>query len=160
MKTQAVQVEEREEEEKQISAMGPNRPDYQRTVEEECLRKETFFINHYYLHLIGQCCCQQHNVMVKKGEAILQSGIPLTYDRNENSHKLQQMNKIKTNTNVMKPLNYNTWINKNKRCHKENKSLYNRTQITSCATSSAKSDEQQISTCDRYNHSTSINDQE
>ena len=37
MKTQAVQVNENKEEERQISRSGLNRPDHQRTIEEECL---------------------------------------------------------------------------------------------------------------------------
>ena len=72
MKTQAVQVDERKEEERQISATGLSRPNYQRTVEQECLRKEHFFVNHYCSHLVGQCCCQQHDMMVRRGETIVE----------------------------------------------------------------------------------------
>ena len=43
MKTQAMQVDEKKEEERQISGIWLNRPDHQRALEEECLRKEPFF---------------------------------------------------------------------------------------------------------------------
>ena len=67
MKTQAVQVNEKNKEERQISGSRLNRPDHPRTIEEECLRKEPFFINHYYSHPVGQCCCQQQGMMVRRG---------------------------------------------------------------------------------------------
>ena len=62
MKTQAVQVDKNSENRRQICETSLNRAEHQRPLEEECLRKEPFFINHYYLHLVGQCCCQQHGV--------------------------------------------------------------------------------------------------
>ena len=81
MKTQAVQVNEKNEEERQISKSGINRPDHSRTIEEECLRKEPFFINHYYSHLVVQCCCQKHGMMVRKGETTVQTSIAPTYQK-------------------------------------------------------------------------------
>ena len=108
MKTQAVQVNEKGEEERQINGRGLNRPDHPRTIEEECLGKEPFFINHFYSHPVGQCCCQQHGVMVRRGETTVQSSITPTYEKSENLCKLQQSSEIKANTSSMYPLNYNT----------------------------------------------------
>ena len=48
MKTQAVQVNEKNKEERQISGHGLNRPDHPRNIEEECLQKEPFSVNHFY----------------------------------------------------------------------------------------------------------------
>ena len=106
METQAVQVNEKNKEERLIGGNGLNRPDHPRTIEEECLRKEPFFVNHYYSHLVGQCCCQQHCMMVKRGETTVQSSITSTYEKNENSHKPQQSSVIKASTSIMHPLNY------------------------------------------------------
>ena len=108
MKTQAVQVNENKEEERHIGGSRLNRPDHQRTIEEECLRKEPFFVNLYYSHLVGQCCCQQHGMMVRRGETTVQSSIAWTYEKSENSCKLQQSNQIKASTSIMHPPNYNT----------------------------------------------------
>ena len=115
MKTQAVQVNEKNEEERQISRCGLNRPDHPRTIEEECLQKEPFFVNHYYSHPTGQCCCQQHGMMVKKGETTVQSSIAQTYKKSENSRKLQQSSEINASTNIMHPPNYNTMNEQDKR---------------------------------------------
>ena len=89
MKTQVVQVNEKNEEERQVCGSGLNRLEHPRTVEEEFLRKEPFFVNHYYSHLVGQCCCQQHGMMVRKGETTVQSSITQTYEKSENSRKPQ-----------------------------------------------------------------------
>ena len=108
MKTQAVQVNEKNKEERQISGSGLNRPDHPRTIVEECLRKEPFFVNHYYSHPVGQCCCQQHAMMVRKGETTVQSSIAPTYEKSDNSRKPQQSSEIKTSTSIMHSPNYNT----------------------------------------------------
>ena len=59
-KTQAVQVNETDEGEGQINRVTLKRPVHQGSMEDRCLRKEPFFVNHYYSHPVGQCCCQQH----------------------------------------------------------------------------------------------------
>ena len=115
MKTQAVQVHENKEEERQISRSRLNRPDHQRTIEEECLQKEPFFVNHYYSHLIGQCCCQQHGMTVRRGETTVQSSIAPIYEKSKNSCKPQQTSEIKASTTIMHPLNYNTIDKQDKR---------------------------------------------
>ena len=56
-KTQAVQVNETNREEGQTNRVALNRPSHPRSVEEEYLRKEPFFVNHYYSHPVRQCCC-------------------------------------------------------------------------------------------------------
>ena len=108
MKTQAVHVNENKEEVRQISISRLNRPDHQRTIEEECLRKEPFFVNHYYSHLVGQCCCQQHGMTVRREETTLQSSIAPTYEKSENLRKPQQSSEKKASTSIMHPPNYNT----------------------------------------------------
>ena len=85
MRTQAIQVNDINEGERQINRGVLNRPDHQRSVEEECLRKESFFVNHYYSHPVGQCCCQQHGMTVTRGETTVQSNITPTYKKSENS---------------------------------------------------------------------------
>ena len=115
MKTQAVQVNEKNKQERQIIEGGLNRPDHPRTVEEKCLRKEPFIVNHYYSHLVGQCCCQQHGMMVRRGETTVQSSITPTYEKRENSQKQQQSSEIKASTSIMHPPNYNTMNEQDKR---------------------------------------------
>ena len=61
-KTQATQVHERERCENQSGQSTSRKPVHQGSIEEECLWKEPFFVNHYYSHSLGQCCCQQCNV--------------------------------------------------------------------------------------------------
>ena len=75
MKTQAIQVSETNGDEGQVNRTALNRQDYSRSLGDECLWKEPFFVNHYYSHLVGQCCCQQHDMMVRKGETTVQSSI-------------------------------------------------------------------------------------
>ena len=87
-KTQAIQVNEIDKGERQINRGALNRPDHQRSVEEQCLQKEPFFINHYYSHPVGQCCCQQHGMTVRRGETMVQSSITPIYKKSENSRKL------------------------------------------------------------------------
>ena len=93
MKTQVIQVNKTNGDNRQVNRVVLNRPDYPRSVEEECLRKEPFFVNHYYSHPVGQCCCQQHEMTVRKGETMVQSSItpqpPTTYEISENLQKLQ-----------------------------------------------------------------------
>ena len=78
-KTQAVQVNETNEGEGQINRVTLKRPVHQESMEEGCLQKEPFFINHYYSHTVGQCCCQQHAVSVKEGQITLQSSTTLNH---------------------------------------------------------------------------------
>ena len=85
MKTQAAQVNETNREEGQTNRVALNRPSHSRSVEEECLRKEPFFVNHYYSHPVVQCCCQQHDMTVSKGETMVHSSITPTYEISENS---------------------------------------------------------------------------
>ena len=84
-KTQAVQVNETNEGEGQINRVTLKRPVNQGSMEEGCLRKEPFFINHYYSHPVGQCCCQQHAMSVKEGQITLQSSTALNHEKRENS---------------------------------------------------------------------------
>ena len=49
--------------------------------------KEPFFVNHYYSHPIGQCCCQQ------QGIAINRSAEPIA-ERSENSHRSQPLQRL------------------------------------------------------------------
>ena len=105
-KMQAVQVNETDEDEGQINRVTLKRPVNQGSMEEGCLRKEPFFINHYYSHPVGQCCCQQHALSVKEGQITLQSTTALNHEKNENSQKLQQLNEIKACNNIMYPPTY------------------------------------------------------
>ena len=84
MKTQAIQVNETNRDEGQINRVALNRPDHPRSVEEECLQKEPFFVNHYYSHPVGQCCYQQHYMTVRKGETMVQSSITPIYEISKN----------------------------------------------------------------------------
>ena len=83
-KTQAVQVIETNEGEGQINRVTLKRPVNQGSMEEGCLQKEPFFINHYYSHPVGQCCCQQHAMSVKEGQITLQSSTVLSHEKREN----------------------------------------------------------------------------
>ena len=84
-KTQAVQVNETNEGEGQINRVTLKRPVNRGSMEEGCLRKEPFFINHYYSQPVGQCCCQQHAMLVKEGQITLQSSTALNHEKSENS---------------------------------------------------------------------------
>ena len=108
MKTQAVQVNETNRDEGQINRVALNRPDHPRSVEEECLRKEPFFVDHYYSHPVGQCCCQRHDMTIRKGETTVQSSITPTYEISKNSQKPQQLTEVKAYTSVVQPLTYDT----------------------------------------------------
>ena len=108
MKTQVIQVNETNRDEGQINRVALNRPDHARSVEEECLRKEPFFVNHYYSHPVGQCCCQQHDMTLRKGETTVQSSITPTYEISENSQKPQQSSEIKACTSIIQPPTYDT----------------------------------------------------
>ena len=94
-KTQATQVNEINEGKKYYNRDAPSRPDHQRSVEEEYLRKEPFFINHYYSHLVGQCCCQQQGIMVRRGETMVQSSVGPTCEKGGNSQKSLKSNEVK-----------------------------------------------------------------
>ena len=110
MKTQAIQVNEINEGEEQANRTALNRLDYSRSLGDECLRKEPFFINHYYSHPVGQCCCQQHHMMVRKGETKVQSSITSqpakTHKISKNSRKLQQLSEVKACTSIIQPPTY------------------------------------------------------
>ena len=107
-KTQAIQVNEINEGERQINRCVLGRPDHQRSVEEECLRKEPFFVNHYYSHPIGQCCCQQQGMMVRRGDTMVQSSIAPTHEKGEKSQKSQQSSELKACTSITTLPTYNT----------------------------------------------------
>ena len=89
MKRQAIQVNETNADEGQDNRTALNRLDYPRSVEDECLWKEPFFVNHYYSYPVGQCCCQQHDMTIRKGKTMVQSSIipqpTTTYETSENS---------------------------------------------------------------------------
>ena len=67
-------------------------------------------MNHYYSHLVGQCCCQQHEMMVRKGETKVQSSITSqsakTYKMSKNLQKPQQFSEIKACTSIVQPSTY------------------------------------------------------
>ena len=84
-KTQAIQVNEIDEGEGQINRVTLKRPVHQGSMEERCLQKEPFFINHYYSHPVGQCCCQQHAMSVKEGQITLQSSTTSNHEKSKNS---------------------------------------------------------------------------
>ena len=86
-KTQAIQVNETNEGEGQINRMTLKRPVNQESMEEGYLRKEPFFVNHYYSHPVGQCCCQQNAILMKEGQITLQSSTTLNHEKSENSRK-------------------------------------------------------------------------
>ena len=103
-KTQATQVNEMNEHENYYNRDTPNRLDHQKCLEEECLRKEHFFVNHYYSHPAGQCCCQQQGVTVRRGETMIQSSVGPTCEKGRNLQKLLQFNEDKINNGVTVPL--------------------------------------------------------
>ena len=67
-KTQATQIHERERCENQSGQFTLRKPVHQGSIEEECLWREPFFVNHYYSHPVEQCCCQQCNVSMKEDQ--------------------------------------------------------------------------------------------
>ena len=109
-KTQAIQVSKTNGDKGQVNRTVLNRLDYSRSVGDQCLLKDPFFINHYYSHPVGQCCCQQHDMTVRKGETTVQSSITpqpdITYEMSENLQKLQQLSEIKTCTSIIQPPTY------------------------------------------------------
>ena len=110
MRTQAIQVSKTNGDEGQDNRTVLDRTNYSRSMEDECMRKEPFFVNYYYSYLVGQCCCQQHDMMVRKGETMVQcSTTPqpaTTYEMSENSQKLQQLSEIKACTSIIQPPTY------------------------------------------------------
>ena len=114
-KTQAIQVNETDEGEGQINRVTSKRPVNQGSMEEGCLQKEPFFINHYYSHLVGQCCCQQHAMLVKEGQITLQSSTTLNHEKSKNSQKPQKLSEIKVCNNIMYPPTYDRMNEEGKR---------------------------------------------
>ena len=110
MRTQAIQVNKTNGDEGQDNRTALNRIDYSRSMGNECMQKEPFFINHYYSHPVGQCCCQQHDMTVRKGETMVQcstnSQPAATYEMSENSQKPQQLSEIKTCTSIIQSPTY------------------------------------------------------
>ena len=104
-RTQATQVNETNGDKGQDNRTALNRIDYSRSMGDECMQKQPFFVNHYYSHLVGQCCCQQHDMTVRKGETTVQcSTTPqpaTTYKMSENLQKLQQLSEIKACTSII-----------------------------------------------------------
>ena len=108
-------MKEINEDERQIDRGVLNRPDHPRSVEEECLWKEPFFVNHHYSHPVGKCCCQHHGMTVRRGETMVQSSIAPTYEKSENSWKPQQSSEVKACTDTMHPPTYDTMNKQDKR---------------------------------------------
>ena len=84
-KTQATQVHERERCENQSGQSTSRKPVHQGSIEEECLQKEPFFVNHYYSHPFGQCCCQQCNVSMKEDRITVCASTGSNQEKSENS---------------------------------------------------------------------------
>ena len=91
------------------------RPVHQGSMKERCLQKEPLFVNHYYSHPVGQCCCQQHAMSVKEGQITLQSSTALNHEKSKNSRKPQQLNEIKSCNNIMYPPTYDGMNEQGKR---------------------------------------------
>ena len=114
-KTQAVQVNETDEDGGEINRVTLKRPAHQGSMEERCLRKEPFFINHCYSHPVGQCCCQQHAMSVKEGQITLQPSTALNHEESKKLWELQQLSEIKTCNNMMYPPTYDGMSEQGKR---------------------------------------------
>ena len=84
-KTQATQVHERERCENQSGQSTSRKPVHQGSIEEECLWKEPFFVNHYYSHPFGQCCFQQRNVSMKEDRFTVRASTGSIQEKSENS---------------------------------------------------------------------------
>ena len=79
------------------------KPVHQGSIEEECLRKEPHFVNHYYLHPLGQCCCQQCNVSMKEDRITVRASTGSNQEKSKNSRNLQQESEARTCNNIMYP---------------------------------------------------------
>ena len=84
-KVQAIQVNETSEDGGVINRVALTKPAHEESIEERCLRREPFFVNHYYSHPVGQCCCQQHAMSVKEGQISPQSSTALNHEKSKNS---------------------------------------------------------------------------
>ena len=100
-KTQATQVHERERCENQSGQSTSRKLVHQGSIEEECLRKEPFFVNHYYSHPLGQCCCQQRNVSMKEDRIIVHASTGSNQEKSENSRNSQQESEARTCNNIV-----------------------------------------------------------
>ena len=100
-KTQATQVHERERCENQSGQFTLRKPVHQESIEEECLWREPFFVNHCYSHPLGQCCCQQRNVSMKEDQIPVRTSTGSSQDKSENSQNLQQESEARTCNNIM-----------------------------------------------------------
>ena len=110
MRTQAIQVNETNGDKGQDNRAALNRIDYSRSMGDECMWKEPFFINHYYSHPLGQCCCQQQDMVVRRGKTMVQCSTtqqPATTDEmSEKSQKPQQSSEINACTSIIQPPTY------------------------------------------------------
>ena len=84
-KTQATQIHERERCKNQSGQFTLRKPVHQGSIEEECLWREPFFVNHYYSHPVGQCCCQQRNVSMKEYQITVRASTGSNQEKSENS---------------------------------------------------------------------------
>ena len=100
-KTQATQVHGRERCKNQSGQSTLRKPVHQGSIEEECLRKEPFFVNHYYSHPLGQCCYHQRNVSMKEEQIIVHASTGSNQEKTENSQNLQQESEARTCNNIM-----------------------------------------------------------
>ena len=100
-KTQATQVHERERCENQSRQSTLRKSVHQGSIEEECLQKEPLFVNHYYSHPLGQCCCQQHNVSIKEDRITVCASTGSNQEKSENLRNSQQGSEARTCNNIM-----------------------------------------------------------
>ena len=101
IKAQVIQVNETSEDGGVINGVALKRPAHQESIEERYLQREPFFVNHYYSHPVGQCCCQQHAMSVKERQISLQSSTTLNHEKSENSREPQKFGETKTCNNIM-----------------------------------------------------------
>ena len=79
-KTQATQIHERERCENQSGQFTLRKPVHQGSIEEECLWREPFFVNHYYSHPVGQ----QGNVSMKEDQITIHASTGSNQEKSEN----------------------------------------------------------------------------
>ena len=100
-KTQATQVHERERCKNQSGQSTLRKPVHQGSIEEECLWKEPFFVNHYYSDPLGQCCCQRRNVSMKEDRITVRASTGSNQEKSQNSQNSQQESEARTCNNIM-----------------------------------------------------------
>ena len=85
MKTQAVQVNETNEDERQINGGGLNRPESPKNCRREMSMKGASFCQPLLFTPGRAMLLLQHSMMVRRGETTVQSSITPTYEKIENS---------------------------------------------------------------------------